>query len=138
MKPTFIMIILLTLISCTRTIYMPVESVRHVTTTVVDTFVEVITPPERVVNVTTDTTSTISTQYATSTAEVSNGILQHQLTQHPRIDSLKTTTIHTHTVDSIPYPIEVTKEVTPAWCYGSILITILAVAISIILLVPRK
>lgn len=138
MKRVSVIILVLLLLSCTRTIYVPVESVKHVTTTVVDTFVEIVTPNERVVNVTTDTTSVISTRYATSKAEVSNGILRHEITQHERKDSVKTQTVYIHETDSVPYPVKVVEEVTPSWCWWSILIGIIAVATMIVICVIKR
>lgn len=136
-RASFIMLVLL-LLSCTRTVYVPVESVKHVTKTVVDTFVEIVTPNERVVNVTIDTTSVISTRYATSKAEVSNGILRHEITQHERKDTVKTQTVYIHETDSVPYPVKVVKEVTPSWCWWSIVIGIIAFATMIVICVIKK
>lgn len=138
MKRASVIILVLFLFSCTRTVFVPVESVKHVTTTVVDTFVEIVTPNERVVNVTTDTTSVISTRYATSRAEVSNGILTHDLTQHARKDSVKTQTVYIHETDSVPYPVKVVEEVTPSWCWWSIVIGIIAVATMIVICVIKR
>lgn len=121
------------LLSCARTVYVPIETTRTVTTTVVDTFVEIVTPSERVVNVTTDTTSTIKTLYATSTAVVSNGILTHEIMQHERKDSVMTQTVYVHTTDSVPYPVAVTEAITPEWCWPVIITLIIALCISMVL-----
>lgn len=121
------------LLSCTRTVYVPVETTRTVTTTVVDTFVEIVTPSERVVNVTTDTTSTIKTMYATSTATVSKGILSHEITQHARKDSVKTQIVYIHETDSVPYPVAITEEVTQSWCWPVIIALIIALCVSMVL-----
>ena len=127
------------LLSCTTTKYVPVVRVKTVTTTVTDTFVEVVTPPERVVNTTTDTISVLSTRYATSTAEVSNGVLRHEITQHARKDSVKTQTIYIHEADSIPYPVEVetVREVVPTWCWWTLLIAGVAVGGIVLLIIGR-
>ena len=125
------------LLSCTRTVYVPVETTRTVITTLVDTFVEVATPAERVVNVTTDTTSTIKTLYATSTATVSKGILSHEITQHARKDSVKTQIVYIHETDSVPYTVAVTEEVTPSWCWPTI-IALIVLCISMVLVLIRK
>ena len=124
------------LLSCARTVYVPIETTRTVTTTVVDTFVEIVTPSERVVNVTTDTTSTIKTLYATSTATVSNGMLSHEITQHARKDSVKTQIVYIHVTDSVPYPVAITEEVTPSWCWPTI-ITLIVLCISMVLVLIR-
>lgn len=118
--------IALILVACTKTVYVPVDRVVTTTTTVIDTIKEIITPPEKVVNVTTDTISTLFTLYATSTAEVSNGILRHELTQHARKDSVRERTVYVHTVDSVTNTIveevEVVKEVIPTWCWAVLLL----------------
>lgn len=123
-------VLLLLLASCTKTVYVPVERVKTVTTTVVDSFVEVVTPPESVTNTTTDTTSVIATRYATSTATVSNGVLTHNLTQHARKDSVKTQTVYIHETDSVPYPVDVatTKEVVPQWAWWALAVSFLTVS----------
>ena len=123
-------VLLLLLASCTKTVYVPVERVKTVTTTVVDSFVEVVTPPESVTNTTTDTTSVIATRYATSTATVSNGVLTHNLMQHARKDSVKTQTVYIHETDSVPYPVDVatTKEVVPQWAWWALAVSFLTVS----------
>lgn len=124
------------LLSCARTVYVPIETTRTVTTTVVDTFVEIVTPSERVVNITTDTTSTIKTLYATSTATVSNGMLSHEITQHARKDSVKTQIVYIRETDSVPYPVAITEEVTPSWCWPTI-IALIVLCISMVLVLIR-
>lgn len=115
--------------SCTTTKYVPVTQIRHITTVERDTIFEVVTPHESVTNTTSDTTSVLTTRYATSTATVSNGVLTHNLTQHARKDSVKSKTIYIHVADSVPYPVEVekTKEVVPAWSWWSLGISAIAI-----------
>lgn len=127
----------LALSACTRTVYVPVESVRTVTTTVVDTFTKVVMPPTKVVNTTTDTTSTLTTGAATSTATVNGGVLYHELIEHERVDSLPVKIVTIHEIDSVPHIVEVERvtEITPPWCWWSLLIngiTIAAIAIILI------
>ena len=133
-------VLLLLFASCTKTVYVPVERVKTVTTTVVDSFVEVVTPPERVTNTTTDTTSVISTLYATSTATVSNGILTHDLTQHERKDSVKTQTVYIHETDSVPFsvPYPVVEQYVPPWCYWVSIIAFIMVCISIYIMCVKR
>lgn len=125
--------------SCTTTKYVPVNPVRHITTIEIDTILEVTTPPERVTNSTTDTTSVIATRYATSTATVSNGVLTHTLTQPARKDSVKGKTIYIQVTDSVPYPVEVevTKEVVPSWSWWALGVSIIAI-VAILLYIMYK
>ena len=129
--------VVMLLISCTRTVYVPVVNTKTITTTRVDTFFEITTPGERVVNITTDTTSTISTLYATSTATVSNGTLRHEITQHERKDSVRTQIVYINQVDSISYAVPVIEEVTPSWCWPTIIATIV-ICVSIVLVIKSK
>ena len=126
-------VLMLLFASCTKTVYVPVERVKTVTTTVVDSFVEVVTPPERVTNTTTDTTSTISTRYATSTATVSNGILTHDLVQHARKDSVKTQTVYIHETDSVPFavPYPVVEQYVPPWCWWLSILALICICVSL-------
>lgn len=133
-------VLLLLLLSCTKTVYVPVERIKTVTTTVVDSFVEIVTPPERVTNTTTDTTSVISTLYATSTATVSNGILTHDLTQHARKDSIKTQTVYIHETDSVPFavPYPVVEHYIPHWCWWLSVLAFICICVSIYIMCSRK
>lgn len=136
----FTAVLLMLLLSCTKTVYVPVERVKTVTTTVVDSFIEVVTPPERVTNATTDTTSVISTLYATSTATVSNGILTHDLTQHARKDSVKTQTVYIHETDSVPFavPYPVVEQYVPIWCWWLSVLAFICICVSIYIMCSRK
>lgn len=133
-------VLLILLLSCTKTVYVPVERVKTVTTTVVDSFVEVVTPPERVTNTTNDTTSTISTLYATSTATVSNGILTHDLTQYARKDSVKTQTVYIHETDSVPFavPDPVVEQYVPPWCWWLSVLAFILICVSLYIMCSRK
>ena len=129
----FTAVLLMLLLSCTKTVYVPVERVKTVTTTVVDSFIAVVTPPERETNTTTDTTSVISTLYATSTATVSNGILTHDLTQHARKDSIKTQTVYIHETDSVPFavPYPVVERYVPPWCWWLSILALICICVSL-------
>lgn len=133
-------VLLLLLASCTKTVYVPVERVKTVTTTVVDSFVEIVTPPERVTNTTTDTTSVIYTLYATSTATVSNGILTHDLKQHARKDSIKTQTVYIHETDSVPFavPYPVVEQYIPHWCWWLSVLAFICICVYIYIMCSRK
>ena len=136
----FTAVLLMLLLSCTKTVYVPVERVKTVTTTVVDSFIEVVTPPERVANTTTDTTSVISTLYATSTATVNNGILTHDLTQHARKDSVKTQTVYIYETDSVPFavPYPVVEQYVPTWCWWLSVLAFICICVSIYIMCSRK
>ncbi|MBQ2979681.1 MAG: hypothetical protein IJE18_06190 [Bacteroidaceae bacterium] len=119
-------IMVLLMVSCAaRTVYVPAYKVHSVTTTMVDTMVEVQIPEERVTNVTTDTTSVIHTSYATSTAEVIDGVLWHRLVQPSRKDSVPAKVQIVQMTDSIPYPVEVEVEkvIIPAWSWWTLAIS---------------
>lgn len=133
-------VLLMLLLSCTKTVYVPVDRTKTVTTTVVDSFVEVVTPPERVTNTTTDTTSVISTLYATSTATVNNGILTHDLTQHARKDSVKTQTVYIHETDSVPFtvPYPVVEQYVPPWGWWLSILAFVLICVSLYIMCSRK
>lgn len=116
--------------SCTRTIYVPTERTTTITHYEVDTVVEIVTPPERVVSITVDTISVVSTTLATSTARIKDGTLYHDITQHERKDSVPITTIHTHVVDSVSYPVPypVIEKVTPQWAWWALAVSFLTVS----------
>ena len=140
MRSLIYICIVFVLLSCTRTVYVPVETTKTVTKTVVDTFFEVLTPAERVVNVTTDTTNTIKTLYATSTATVSNGILTHEIMQHARKDSVKTQTVYIHETDSVPFavPYPVVEEYVPSWCWVLSILAGICVCVSIYVMCRKR
>lgn len=98
--------------ACTKTIYIPLEQRHTEFISLKDTIVEVITPGESHSNHTGDTTSTLSSRGATSTATISNGKLSHTLIIHPRRDSIAIQVREVHTIDSIPYPSSPSEEQT--------------------------
>lgn len=117
--------VVLLVVSCTKRVYVPVTEVHIVKEIIVDTVVEVVTPMERVINVTTDTISELRTSHAASTAEVIDGVLQHELVQHPRKDSVSVQIKTVQITDSIPYTVEVEveKSVVPAWSWWTLAIS---------------
>ncbi|MBR3951197.1 MAG: hypothetical protein IKJ79_04720 [Bacteroidaceae bacterium] len=113
MKPIIIAIattISITLgISCTRTIYIPSEQRHTEIVTLKDTVIERFSAGESHSNHTNDTTSILQGNGASSTASISNGILSHTLTIHPRHDSIALQVREVHIIDSVAYaqpPIE--------------------------------
>lgn len=142
----WLLVILLSLImlhGCTKTVYVPIETktTETVEVEVHDTIVEVVTPAERVEVVTEDTSSMLATKYAMSMASVEAGKLHHSLYQWARVDSisLPLTTIKRARRDSIPYPVEVEKvvEVIPGWSWCSLTANAILICVLSILLLRR-
>lgn len=96
--------------SCTRTVYLPVEQRRSETVLWHDTVLPIDRPAETLLNTTIDTTSTLRTSLASSTATVAGGVLSHTLTVHPRSDSVVVRWREVHVVDSIPYAVPVAEN----------------------------
>lgn len=115
--------------------------IRHTTTTVHDTVVEVVTQGERVEVVVpaADTTSVLFTKYATSTAKVRGGLLYHALWQPVRVDSVSVQYVTQHVSDSIPYPVEVevVREVVPTWCWWMLAVAGIAIAAIAMIMIKR-
>lgn len=108
------------LVSCTRTVYMPVGQRRSEEVVVRDTIVEVVTVGEKLCNKTSDTASVLRSDRAYSVATVSEGVLSHSLTVFPRRDSITLQWREVHTTDSVPYLVPVAGErveVVPAWLW---------------------
>lgn len=105
-----IILLVLSLLACTKTVYVPVE---RKTTTIVekrDTVTFVKLEKETVEVFTPDTVAVAQTRYAEARAEVAKGRLKLGLRN--KDDSIKVATrvIYKTVRDSIPYPIEVIKE----------------------------
>ena len=106
MKHTFIAMLMMGVAittACTKTIYIPTEPRHTEVVTLKDTIVEIVTPGESHSRYTADTTSTLHSHSATSTATISNGTLSHTLVTHPRRDSIALQVREVHILDSIPY-----------------------------------
>ena len=97
-----------------KTVYVPQVRVVNVETFIHDTIFKAPLEQSHQERVTNDTTSTLSNQYATSTATVSDGVLTHTLDTKPDaevevpvqyVDRIITK------IDSISYPVEVEKIV---------------------------
>lgn len=135
----YVGLLLLLLCSCATTRYVPVNQIRHTTTIERDTIFEIVTPPDSVANTTTDTTSVISTRYATSTARVIDGVLTHTLAQHARKDSVQGKTVYVFVTDSVPYPVEVevVREVVPTWSWWSLVVSAVMLCVGVVRVVSR-
>lgn len=104
------MAIAIVALSCTKTVYVPVEKKTEVVVEKRDTVVYTKIEREVVKVVTPDTVAVAQTHYAEARAEVSRGRLTLGLRN--KDDSIKVATrvIYKTVRDSIPYPIEVVKE----------------------------
>ena len=134
------LIILLTLLltSCSTIKYVPVKETEYVTVTetLVDTVIKWAPPIEKIDKETKDTTSTVETSLAKSTATVSNGTLHHTIEN--KKDSIKTKIIYKDKIikqteyKEVPVEVEVVKKVVPSWCWWLLGINILtAIAFTI-------
>ena len=118
-----LLFILLLLTSCSTIKYVPVKETEYVTVTetIVDTVVKWTPPIEKVDKETKDTTSTVETSLAKSTATVSNGTLHHTIEN--KKDSIKTKIVYKDKIikqteyKEVPVEVEVVKKVVPSWCW---------------------
>ena len=131
MKRLLLFILLLT--SCSTIKYIPVKETEYVTVTetLVDTVIKWAPPVEKIVNETKDTTSTVETSLAKSTATVSNGTLHHSIEN--KKDSIKTKIVYKDKIvtkteyKEVPVEVEIEKKVVPKWCWWLLGINILVV-----------
>ena len=129
MKRLLLFILLLT--SCSTIKYVPVKETEYVTVTetLVDTVIKWMPPIEKVDKETKDTTSTVETSLAKSTATVSNGTLHHSIEN--KKDSIKTKIVYKDKIikqteyKEVPVEVEVVKKVVPDWCWLLLVINIL-------------
>ena len=128
-----ICLIILLLTSCSTIKYIPVKETEYVTVTetLVDTVIKWAPPIEKIVNETKDTTSTVETSLAKSTATVSNGTLHHSIEN--KKDSVKTKIVYKDKIvtkteyKEVPVEVEVEKKVVPSWCWWLLGINILVI-----------
>lgn len=126
-------LILLLFVSCSTIKYIPVKETEYVTVTetLVDTVIKWVPPIEKVDKETKDTTSTVETSLAKSTATVSNGTLHHTIEN--KKDSIKTKIVYKDKIverieyKEVPVEIEVEKKVVPSWCWWLLGINILTI-----------
>ena len=126
-------LILLLFVSCSTIKYIPVKETEYVTVTetLVDTVIKWAPPIENIVNETKDTTSTVETSLAKSTATVSNGTLHHSIEN--KKDSIKTKIVYKDKIvtkteyKEVPVEVEVEKKVVPYWCWWLLGINILVI-----------
>lgn len=126
-------LILLLFVSCSTIKYVPIKETEYVTVTetLVDTVIKWVPPIENVDKETKDTTSTVETSLAKSTATVSNGTLHHSIEN--KKDSVKTKIVYKDKIITkteyreVPVEVEVVKKVVPSWCCWSLGINILVI-----------
>lgn len=141
MKRLLLFILLLT--SCSTIKYIPVKETEYVTVTetLVDTVIKWTPPIEKTDNETKDTTSTVETSLAKSTATVSNGTLHHSIEN--KKDSIKTKIVYKDKIvtkteyKEVPVEVEVEKKVVPSWCWWLLGINILVMIYFIVRLYFR-
>ena len=128
-----ICLIILLLTSCSTIKYVPVKETEYVTATetLVDTVIKWAPPIEKVDKETKDTTSTVETSLAKSTATVSNGTLHHSIEN--KKDSIKTKIVYKDKIitkteyKEVPVEVEIEKKVVPSWVYYSLGLNILVI-----------
>ena len=136
-------LILLLFVSCSTIKYVPVKETEYVTVTetLVDTVIKWAPPIEKEDKETRDTTSTVETSLAKSTATVSNGTLHHTIEN--KKDSIKTKIVYKDKIvtkteyKEVPVEVEVVKKVVPGWCWWMLGINILAAIVFVIRLYFR-
>ena len=130
-----ICLIILLLTSCSTIKYIPVKETEYVTVTetLVDTVIKWAPPIEKTDKETKDTSSTVETSLAKSTATVSNGTLHHTIEN--KKDSIKTKIVYKDKIitkteyKEVPVEVEVVKKVVPGWCWWLLGINILAIIV---------
>ena len=138
-----LLFILLLFVSCSTIKYVPVKETEYVTVTetLVDTVIKWMPPVEKVDKETKDTTSTVETSLAKSTATVSNGTLHHTIEN--KKDSIKTKIVYKDKIikqteyKEVPVEVEVEKKVVPGWCWWLLGINILTIIVFVIRLYFR-
>ena len=133
MKRILFLILFILLTSCSTIKYIPVKETEYVTVTetLVDTVIKWAPPVEKIVNETKDTTSTVETSLAKSTATVSNGTLHHSIEN--KKDSVKTKIVYKDKIvtkteyKEVPVEVEIEKKVVPKWCWWLLGINILVI-----------
>lgn len=115
-KVAFMLVgIVLLVAACSRKIYIPVEKTVTVTETVRDTVVQVQLEKEYVKVIIPDTTSTVETKYARSTATYhgQSGLLEHDIENKQDSIPVKVVYKDREVIKEVPapYPVEVEKKV---------------------------
>lgn len=110
-KTLVVILLVLCSFACTKTVYVPVETVRTVTKTERDTVVQVKIKRESVFVRTRDTIARAETSVAEAEARVSGGQLALDLRNKDTTIAAETKVVVINTVDSIPYVVPTPIEV---------------------------
>ena len=97
--------------SCTKKVYIPLNTVTTITDRLVDTVIKVNLQVYRDTVTTPDTISHLINPYAESWAQVSGGLLRHSLTSSKTPIDVKVVYKDIVRVDSVSVPVPVEKEV---------------------------
>lgn len=114
MRAWAVVFVVVALLSCTRTVYVPVTEHRNVYTTVRDTVIVLAERGDTVERITPDTVSLIACKGAESEARVVEGVLHHRLAVHERRDSVRVQVHERLVIDSVPYPVYVDGSSEPS------------------------
>ena len=114
MRAWAVVFVVVALLSCTRTVYVPVTEHRNVYTTVRDTVIVLAERGDTVERITPDTVSLITCKGAESEARVVEGVLHHRLAVHERHDSVRVQVHERLVIDSVPYPVYVDGSSEPS------------------------
>ena len=136
---------LLLFVACSpRVVYVPVTETHTVTETKHDTIVTTVLPSETAATIVRDTTATAETSAALAVASYNGEAQKLTLTLQNKTTPLQVRTEYVERIirDSIPYPVEVIKEVPAArapWYTGVLAIgaTIAVIALLLLLVFTR-
>ena len=107
----FLFFCVLVLASCTKTVYVPVETVRTVVKEERDTIIKIRPPNETQTVTTADTVAVAETSLARAKAEVSKGLLTLDIRNKRDSIPVQTKVISVYKTDSVAYPVEVPVEI---------------------------
>lgn len=107
----FIFFCVLVLASCTKTVYVPVETVRTVVKETRDTIIKIRSPNETQTVSTADTVAVAETSLARARAEVSKGLLTLDIRNKRDSIPVQTKVTTVYKTDSVAYPVEVPVEI---------------------------
>lgn len=108
---SFLFFCVLVLASCTKTVYVPVETVRTVVKETRDTIIKIRPPNETQTVTTADTVAVAETSLARARAEVSKGSLTLDIRNKRDSIPVQTKVISAYKTDSVAYPVEVPVEI---------------------------
>ena len=108
---TFFLFCVLVLASCTKTVYVPIETVHTVVKKERDTVVKIRPPDEAQMVATADTVAIAETSLARARAKVSSGLLTLDIRNKRDSIPVQTKVISIYKTDSVAYPVEVPVEI---------------------------